>query len=300
MNHSATLKIGVLLFVYNRPDHTRRILRAMKSEGLNAFTVYMDAPSNDTDRHKQSEIKQIFRNATWADHSLIARDRHLGLAKSIGGGITESLETFDAVIILEDDCLPLPGFRSFMVEGLKKFDEEKRIMSLCGYTYPCISSNEVMEEAFLLERFCPWGWATWRNRWKYFRSDLKELASGLHKFPRSLSSIGRDLEAYCNSEIFLKGDAQVWSINWILAHFLNSRLCLYPRRSLIQNIGFDGTGVHSTRTGEFEIPSDPSVQAHRAHLWFRETQIGAPDYAIQEKVIRFLEKRSKMTMLLKK
>lgn len=45
-------------------------------------------------------------------------------------------------------------------------------------------------------------------------------------------------------EYQLAGKVDSWAIRWYLSTFLLSGLTLYPRQSLILNVGFDGTGTH--------------------------------------------------------
>ena len=44
---------------------------------------------------------------------------------------------------------------------------------------------------------------------------------------------------------FKKGKNNSWAIRWYASIFLSGGLTLNPAHSLIQNIGHDGTGVHS-------------------------------------------------------
>ena len=41
-----------------------------------------------------------------------------------------------------------------------------------------------------------------------------------------------------------KGQVDSWAIRWYATNFLLGRMGLYPSKSLLENIGFDGTGVH--------------------------------------------------------
>jgi hypothetical protein len=44
-----------------------------------------------------------------------------------------------------------------------------------------------------------------------------------------------------------------WAIRWYASIFLNNGLCLHPTRSLVNNIGFDGTGVHCGKDAIYEV-----------------------------------------------
>jgi hypothetical protein len=46
----------------------------------------------------------------------------------------------------------------------------------------------------------------------------------------------------------IQGKNDSWAIRWHASLFLKNMLTLYPGKSLVQNIGHDGTGIHSART----------------------------------------------------
>jgi len=49
----------------------------------------------------------------------------------------------------------------------------------------------------------------------------------------------------------IKGINNSWAVRWYAAAFLVNKLTLYPNKTLIYNIGFDGTGVHSGSVNVF-------------------------------------------------
>jgi hypothetical protein len=56
----------------------------------------------------------------------------------------------------------------------------------------------------------------------------------------------------------LNGKANTWAIFWYAAIFRNKGLCLYPSRSLVQNAGLDGTGVHCLKTLKYDVELNDS------------------------------------------
>lgn len=42
----------------------------------------------------------------------------------------------------------------------------------------------------------------------------------------------------------LEGKLDSWAIFWYFQFYKNKGLTLYPSKSLVHNIGFDGSGVH--------------------------------------------------------
>ena len=49
---------------------------------------------------------------------------------------------------------------------------------------------------------------------------------------------------------------EIWSINWSLLNYITNTFSVFPSRSLISNIGFDGSGVHCSNTNEFDLEDE--------------------------------------------
>jgi len=51
----------------------------------------------------------------------------------------------------------------------------------------------------------------------------------------------------------IKGKNDSWAIRWYAAAFLKDKLTLYPARSLVHNIGYDGSGTHCDVNDSFDV-----------------------------------------------
>jgi hypothetical protein len=248
------MKISVCLLVYNRPAHTLKVLEALKDQGVRAISAYMDAPATLEISKTQDVITDILLNISWAKVCLHRRPAHLGLARSITQAVSHELSDNDGVIVIEDDCLPLPGFMEYQRAALRKYQNDKKIRSICGYQYSPFEELTHEITVRVSHQFNPWGWSTWANRWGDFTLDLESLVEKTRESD-DFENLSPDLQRFCSSEYFLKQKADIWSINWTLLHFLTKTWALSPSRSLIRNIGFDGTGVHAVKTEVFDTDS---------------------------------------------
>jgi hypothetical protein len=181
---------------------------------------------------------------------LFFRDGNLGLSKSIIIGVSEILTEFPRVIVLEDDLTVSPYFLRFMNQALDRYDEEPRVASICGYTFPI---ETMLPESYFIRGADCWGWATWRRGWEIFSSDgarlLEKIRSGLsYDFDyRGAYPFTKVLE----DQVTEKNDS--WAIRWQAALFIQNKLTLYPGRSLVQNLGFDSSGAHCGTSSDFDV-----------------------------------------------
>ena len=111
--------------------------------------------------------------------------------------------------------------------------------------------NENGTDAFFSGRIESWGWGTWKNRWKKMKEDYGILAR-IKKDEETYKRFriwGSDFESYLLGNI--EGTCNSWATFWGMTVIENNGVCLQPYKSLIDQIGVDGTGTHSG-VGEFK------------------------------------------------
>lgn len=295
------MRICTVVIAYNRYEHTCKVLNGLQQNGAKNITLYLDAPKNERDEKAQNKI-MLATNRFDFKINLIRRQKNLGLAKSISQAVSETLKAYDAIILLEDDCVPRKGFLSYMEKLLHFYSGHPSVGALCGYTYPGIVDvkDKSAPNVFFINRFCPWGWATWSEKWDGFSLDLKWLVDETKQKNLDISELGSDIYSYCSNEHFLNNEMDIWSLSWILQLFKNNQKVAYPNYSLIDNIGFDGSGVHSAITNKFSV-----IDNVYDYSWDEFSCAKLPSVEVlnqpvyQSKVIEFLEENSKMSYLLK-
>lgn len=239
----------VALFVYKRPNHTRQVLESLSRNRLaeqSHLYIFADAPRKSEDREAVTTVRQLIREKAWCGRvHIIERDENWGLSRSIIEGTTGLVERFGRAIVLEDDLLVAPDFLSYMNEALLRYEHEPRVMQVSGHLLPI--QGALPDRAFFLPLTTSWGWATWKRAWQHFDSQgtgyarLKDDPALRRQF---------DLQgAYPYSAMLQaqrEGRVDSWAIRWYLTTFLMQGLTLYPGRSLVRNIGFDGSGTNCT------------------------------------------------------
>ncbi|MDF2577457.1 MAG: hypothetical protein K0S74_941 [Chlamydiales bacterium] len=253
----------IILFVYNRLEHTQQTLEALRNNILTEHStlfIYSDGPKNVEHAAKVIAVRQLLENVTgFAKVIVVKREGNWGLANNIIDGVTKIVNEFGRVIVLEDDLVTSPYFLQYMNDALDMYENEPQVASIHGYCYPFqITSSP---ETFFLRDEGSWGWATWARAWKFFETNGKELLYRIQE--QNLIS-----KFDCNNSFpyFKMLQDQIdrknnsWAIRWRASIFLNNMLTLYPGRSLVKNIGFDNTGTHCNTTNnsyDVELSSSP-------------------------------------------
>ncbi len=245
----------IALFVYNRPWHTQQTVEALQKNELvesSELFVFSDGPKSEADKEKVLAIRKYIKTISgFKSINIIEREQNLGLAQSIITGVTEIINKYGRIIVLEDDMVTSPYFLKFMNEALEFYRNEERVVCIHGYMYPV--KGELPETFFLKGADC-WGWATWKRGWDLFESDGKKLLSEIKK--RRLQK-RFDINGACPYikmiEDQIKGKNDSWAVRWYASAFLQDKLTLYPGRSQIFNFGLDASGTHCGVTIMYDI-----------------------------------------------
>ena len=236
----------IILFTYNRPAHTRRALESLRRNALAAESelfVYSDAARDEADREAVAEVRRIIHDARGfkAVH-IVERDENQGLARNIIDGVTRVTDQYGRVIVLEDDLVVAPHFLRFMNDALETYKDEPRV----GHIQACdFTGDPSLPDTFLILWTGSWGWATWQRAWQHFNPDGKALLAELErrKLTRRFDFDGK----YGYTRMLrqqTEGKNNSWAIRWNASLFLKGILSLNAGRSLVQNMGFDGSGTN--------------------------------------------------------
>jgi len=243
----------VVLFVYNRPSHTLQTLTALSENELAKDTVlyvYADGAkegSSSEQFQRIREVRDLVKSKPWCKEViLIERNTNKGLAGSIIEGVTEVVNNHGNVIVLEDDLLTSRFFLKYMHEALDMYESKESVISISGYTYPM---SDLPELYFNKGANC-WGWATWKRGWDLFEPDGEKLLAELEKV--GMEHVFDLHGSYGYKQMLqdqIEGKNNSWAIRWYASAFLKNKFTLNPGKSLVQNIGFDGTGTHCGDAG---------------------------------------------------
>jgi len=240
----------VILFVYNRPLHTTQTLEALKNNvGASEITlyIYLDGlKQNATEIQIQNhaKVRELIYAQDWCKVVIIKEaETNLGLANSIIQGVTSVVNRHGRVIVLEDDIVTSNTFLQFMNISLDKYESELSIACISGYIYPI---DNLKDESFLIKGADCWGWGTWDRAWRKLNTDAEELLKNIIKENRT-----HDFDFYGSYPYLdmlkqqMRKEIDSWAICWYASAYLENMYTLYPAKSLVLNIGIDGTGTHS-------------------------------------------------------
>ena len=299
---------AIVLFTFNRPEHTRATLESLAQNpefSESPLFIYCDGARNDKEAVQVQETRELVRDWPHPDKTVIERDQNWGLANSIIDGVTRLCDAHGQVIVVEDDLVVSRYFLDYMNSALDKYRDDERVISIHGYSFPIAG----LPEAYFIKGLSCWGWATWKRAWDLFEPDAQKLYDQLlerklmHRF---------DLNGSYPYQRMLRdqihGRVDSWAVRWYASALTQDKLTLYPGRSLVHNIGLDGSGIHCDAYDGFatsvsasaidleNLPVSENMQALEALRRFTRSARNKKllsSILSPRKVLRFLARRLK-------
>lgn len=242
----------IVLFVYNRPDHTLKTLQALQRNTLAAQStlhIFADGPKENASAellNKINTVRNIISAEKWCNEVVLHEfPTNKGLYRSIREGVTEILEQYGRVIVMEDDLQTSSAFLTYMNQALNFYADRKSVFSITGYNYPNSKMSiptDYQYDTYVSLRNGSWGWATWIDRWNQIDWDVKsyETIKNTPSIKEALNRMGDD--EFEMLQMQQDGILNIWSIQFTIAHFINHAVAIIPCQSYVDNIGLDGTG----------------------------------------------------------
>ena len=130
-----------------------------------------------------------------------------------------------------------------ILDIIKKQFYKKNTVPICGYQLPEIENAKDRKiYPLFFKYFIPWGWFVTYKDWNEYRSSKSTAKKDFIKNDKLFSQIKKIAE---------KKNKKIWSLKFIEYNLIRKRKIIFPNKSLIKNIGFDGSGVNSSITDKF-------------------------------------------------
>ncbi|MDA3779218.1 MAG: glycosyltransferase [Bacteroidales bacterium] len=233
----------IVLFVYNRPWHTEKTIEALKSNNFakdSVLFIYCDGLKKFEDLENVLAVRNYVKTIRgFKKVEIFERDKNYGLALSIKKGVSEIVNRYQKVIVLEDDIVTSPYFLEFMNRALHTYENIDAVMEISGYNYP-INTNEIPDAFFSSMAAC-WGWGTWSSSWNKYSEDFKVLEKLIKDRGKSKFIVSNRFHYWRQFVLNKKEKLSTWFIFWYASIYVNKGLCLYPKYTYVNNIGLDGS-----------------------------------------------------------
>lgn len=241
----------VYISVYIRIEHLKKNIEALQKNFLANKTelfLFSDAPKKG-DEIKVFKMRQYLKTITGFKSVNIVYRRKNSRVYNNQNAQKSLLKKYGKVIIMEEDIVTAPGFLTFMNQSLEIYKDREDILCISGYCPPIDIQKTYKEDVILLDRMYGWSLAIWEAKYKKIKN-IKE------------KELNKLIDLDLKNELIQKGEEDLiyffkaFSQNLfygldVKANYLifkNKMYSISPAKSLVFNIGLDGSGLHSGKT----------------------------------------------------
>ena len=254
------LETPVALIIFNRPQTTERVFKAIRQAKPPKLLAIADGPraACPGEAEKCAAARAILNRVDW-DCEVLTNfsDINLGLKKRVDSGLTWVFDMVESAIVLEDDCLPHPTFFRFCEELLERYRNNPEIMMISGNNFQFGRSST--EDSYYFSRYnLIWGWATWRRAWQLYDPTMSRWPE--LRESNWLEDILQESDAIKYWANIFKVNYETlenWDYAWVFTSWLYNGLTILPDVNLVCNIGFGAEATHTKTASIFaNIPTE--------------------------------------------
>ena len=233
---------AILIFCYKRVNLLKSLISSIKKNQISIndqFYFFCDGPKNNTETKLTKEVHKYINAVSGIKKKIIIRKKNIGLKANILDGINFAFRKHDSIIVLEDDLVLAKNFIKTFKLLILKYKNNPKILSISGYNFNQKKEvNFLRKDFFLSKRPSSWGWATWKKKWHYNRYKKKTYTN-----VENIIDYGNDL--YLMNEKKRINFLNSWAFDWTLKHILYNKFSIYPRYTLVNNLGNDEAATNN-------------------------------------------------------
>lgn len=234
--------------IFNRPDLTRAVFKAIAAARPEQLFVIADGPRNRGENLLCQETRSVVNSIDW-DCRIFKNysENNLGCGKRVVSGLNWVFSQVEEAIVLEDDCVPAPSFFGFCEALLERYRSEPRIMQIAGHNFQ--RGIQRTPYSYYFSKYPHlWGWATWKRAWQRYDFEMKGWPD--FKCSEAFKSLSgsfweRRFWTRLLDRYYFKRKPDTWDYPWLLACWAANGLSVIPERNLVSNIGFGINATHA-------------------------------------------------------
>lgn len=249
----------IIIFAYNRADHLRKTLAWLGQNELadqSMLYIFCDGAKPNATEEQLAKVQaarmvahEVAVVPTFKEVHIIERDENMGLGTSVITGVTDIVNKYGKVIVLEDDLETSPYFLSYMNQCLEHYEARKSVFSISGLSRPHperFYPKDYPYDVYVSLTHHPTGWGTWAYRWNQVDWEMKDFAT-VKNDPQMIQAFRR--AEHCQyDELFwaIANKKNLWAARFAFAHFVNHAVSICPIVSYINHIGWDAESTNAS------------------------------------------------------
>ncbi len=241
----------IALFAYKRLDKVKTCLETLEkcidADKTDIF-IFCDGYKGNEDKSAVSSVQEFVKqystsNRTFNNVDVFLKEKNMGLANSIINGVTDIINRYGCVIIVEDDLVVSDDFIQYMNNALSFYESDEKVGAIGGFT-PLVKKICVNPNGVLKSRMgCCLGWATWSDRWDKVDWNINNYPTLSKEERKVIDKVQYGFTAMLDQQ--LQGNIDSWAVRWDYHFIRNHWWTIYPNKSKVRCIGFDASSTHA-------------------------------------------------------
>jgi hypothetical protein len=238
----------VAFFVFNRPEFTRRTLKAIAATRPPRLLVVGDGPRPGVPADPQlvAETRAVIASIDWECQVTTEFAKiNLGCKHRVSSGLDWVFSQVEEAIVLEDDTVPHPDFFVYCEELLERYRDDAEVHHISGSTRH--EPHQFTGASYSFSNcYSVWGWASWARAWSHYDLEMR-------RWPEVRDSawleerLSGPTEARIARHLFdltYAGEVRTWDFQWVYSSWLAGGISLSPAVNLVTNIGYGEMASH--------------------------------------------------------
>lgn len=248
--------IPVVVFFFKRAEKTALVIDRIAKVRPKKLYLISDGPRNELEAADVLACrKHVEERITWPCEVIRNyAETNKGVFDRIGLGAQWVLSQESSAIFLEDDNLPELSFFPFCKEMLTRYQNDDRVLWVCGTNYLREYEPEDGSSYVFTHHMLPCGWASWGHKFsKYYQGDLSLLddpyiQKRVMRKNQNSALARQDMQNWIRERrrILKGGRANSWDYQMSFTLRVYDLYGIVPNFNQINNIGVD---AHSTHGG---------------------------------------------------
>lgn len=252
----------IIIFAFNRLNALKNtvasVLQNSEAAESDLFVFVDGAREHKVGEKEQVQAVQKYVKTITGFKSLTYTfsESNKGLGPSIIAGVTEIINKYGRVIVLEDDLIVQSNFLAFMNQGLERYAKEDKIFSISGYSNKIIVPKDYKADSYVFNDSTSWSWATWKNRW----DSIDWVLEPFDKYKKHKKAFNKwnGSDSWGMLKAWHEGRNKSWAIRLNFSQYLQDRPTIAPICSFVKNDGFDGSGTNCKSWSRFKYILEPT------------------------------------------
>lgn len=281
----------ISITVYDRLNHLKQTIVTLQQNTLakqSDVFIFSDGPKKG-DEKKVDNVRKYLDTVNGFKNVYIIKQKNNNLLENLSQARMVPLNKYGKIIRMEDDIVTAPGFLNFINEGLNYYQVFDNIFSISGYCPDIKFPNNYNKDIYFLPRFNAWGFGMWKKQYQKIKAINKEeyyKYRASRKMNDYIHKVGLNVFPLFEAEV--RGIFNAQDVRATYYQFLHDVYTVYPVKSLVQNIGNDGTGMHCSASDKYNID-----------LWDRMKFNFSNEIALNKEITKSFYRFSKVGLLLR-